>query len=175
MILNNYWELRRLQQTNYLHHSSSDVVRSSSMKNTSGGTITFMTGNWNNSSYTEEVSRNWDLITNTSFKIGSSDAEGSASDYTLISEISSGVTISNIAWNISTSSGENRKVISFNVGCSANDGFTIKEVGICKEICTRLSGSMQYETVMLARVILDSPVVLANGESATITIRWVES
>lgn len=174
MILNNYWELRRLQQTNYLRHSPSDVVLSSSMKNTSGETITFMTGDWNDNSNIAGVSKNWDLTSNTSFKIGSSDAEGGASDYTLTSEISSGVTISNIAWNISTSGGEIRKVISFNVACSANDGFTIKEVGICKDICTGLYGSLQYATVMLVRTILDSPVTLANGESATITIEWVE-
>ena len=174
MILNNYWELRRLQQTVYLKHSSSDVVLSSSLVNVSGDGITFMSGDWNEGSHVEGVAKNWDLTSNTSFKVGSSDAEGGASDYTLTSEISSGVAISDISWNISTSGGEIRKVISFNVACSANDGFTIKEVGICKEICTRLSGSLQYATVMLVRTILDSPVTLANGESATITIEWVE-
>lgn len=173
MILNNYRELRRLQQTNYLHHSSGDTLNSS-MKDTSGDGITFYIYDFNDAGNVQNVSKNWDLTSNTSFKVGSSDSEGSASDYALTSEISSGVTISNIAWNISTSGGEIRKVISFNVTCSANDGFTIKEVGICKDICTRLHGSLQYATVMLVRTILDSPVTLANGESATITIEWVE-
>lgn len=173
MILNNYWELRRLQQTNYLHHGSIDRL-STSMKDTGGNAATFYICDFNDASNVQGVAKNWDLTSNTSFKVGSSDAEGSASDYTLTSEISSGVTISDVAWNISTSGGEIRKVISFNVACSANDGFTIKEVGICKEICTSLYGSLQYATVMLVRTILDSPVTLANGESATITIEWVE-
>lgn len=173
MILNNYWELRRVQQTEFLHHASIDKV-TTTMKDTSGNATTFYTCDFNDASNVNGVAKNWDLISNTSFKVGSSDAEGSASDYTLTSEISSGVTISNIAWNISTSGGEIRKVISFNVACSANDGFTIKEVGICKDICTGLYGSLQYATVMLVRTILDNPVTLANGESATITIEWVE-
>lgn len=173
MILNNYWELRRVQQTEFLHHGSIDTL-ATSMKNTSGNATTFYICDFNDASNVQGVAKNWDLTSNTSFKVGSSDAEGSASDYTLTSEISSGVAISDISWNISMSGGEIRKVISFNVTCSANDGFTIKEVGICKEICTSLYGSLQYATVMLVRTILDSPVTLANGESATITIEWVE-
>lgn len=175
MILNNYLELRRLQQTVYLKHSSMDVVLSSSMVNTSGSGITFMSGDWADSAKTEDVAKNWDLVSNTNFLIGSSDAVGDISDYNLASVISSGFSISNTAWNITTNNGAVKKVISFNVSCSTNDGFTIKEVGICKQICNRLSGSLQYENVMLARVILDSPVTLANGESATITLEWTES
>lgn len=174
MILNNYWELRRLQQTNYLHHSSASAL-ASTMKDTSGNGITFFASDYNDASNVEGVAKNWDLTSNTSFKVGSSDVEGSASDYNLTSIISSGYTISDIAWNISMSGGAINKVISFNVTCSANDGFTIKEVGICKDICTRLLGSLQYATVMLARIILDSPITLTNGESATITLKWIES
>ena len=173
MILNNYWELRRLQQTNYLRHSSMDVVLSSSLKNTSGETITFMTGDWGDSSHTEGAAKNWDLISNTSLKIGASNAEGSVSDYNLIDPISSGFTASTPQWSITSSEGKVQRVISFSVTASTN--ITIKEVGICKEICTRLSGSLQYATVMLARAVLENPITLSAGQGAVIVIEWIEA
>lgn len=174
MILNNYLELRRLQQTEFLHHGSIDTV-TTTMKDTSGNATTFYTCDFNDASNVNGVAKNWDLTSNTSFKVGSSNAEEDASAYELTSPISSGATTSNISWNITMNGGEIHKIVSFNVTCSAHLGFTIREVGLYKNICTRLLGGLQYATVMLARVLLDSPVALANGESATITLEWTES
>lgn len=173
MILNNYLELRKLQQSNYLHHSSMSPLETA-LLDTNGNGITFYAADFNDAGNVQNVSKNWDLISNTSITIGTSDAAGAVSDYNLTSAIVSGFSISDISWNISMNNSKIYKILSFNVRCTSKP-ITIKEVGVCKNICTRLLGSLQYATVMLARVVLDNPVTLANSETATITIRWVES
>lgn len=163
MILNNYWELLKVQQTNTFAQSGTGAA-STNMKDTDGNSVAFA---YQGSS---SVPRNWNMSPDSSIILGSSDADGSVDDYDLTDPISSGVTASSPQWTFATSNGKYQRVVSFSVTASAS--VIIKEVGICKDVYTSYSGNQSK--VMLARAVLSSPISLASGQSAAIVIEWNE-
>jgi len=171
MILNNYWELRRVQQL-YKIEASEQYINTTMKDINNGDTVTFCNGvSTSNGSVYSFISQSFNLTSNVAIRLGDSTEEGSVTDYTLKSPISSGVTVSNINWNISTQN-SSKRILSFNV--TASTDININEVGITKSFPTTYSGSTMKE-VLLVRVILANTVSLQSGESATITIEWDEA
>lgn len=177
MILNNYWELVRLQNT-YPLSADGNATTITSLVNHNGYTnIYFAYGMPNSINYLQYMIPNYTIFGNNIIvRVGSSDEEGSISDYNLKTPLDERYyTIRNLSINNSLeSTGGTKRQITFDVINSASNAVTIKEVGIIKIISTSPgSGSQQY--IMIARVVLDEPLTLAIGETGTITLLWVES
>ena len=99
--------------------------------------------------------------------IGSGTTAPTKSDYNLAQRLLSGYTSSGGTINIV----DNNLIITQSITAN-QDNLTINEIGIR---CSSQSGDTDYSTLenyctLMTRTVLDSPVVLNNGETKTITV-----
>lgn len=164
MILNNYWELLKTQQTTTFSSSGTSVVYTN-MREDDGSAISFAYQG------SADVAKNWNMRENMNVVVGSSDETGRASDYDLRSRLSSGVSVGTPSITYAVGDGKIQKVVTFTVTASAS--ITIKEVGIRKGILLNYSGTIS--NILLARAVLDNPISLSSGQSAVIAVEWIEA
>lgn len=178
MILNNYWELVRLQNT-YPMSADGSAAATTALIDINNHTAQFAYGMQSSLNDLQYLIPNYTIFgNNISIKVGSSTEEGEPSDYSLKSSFDERYySIQNLSINSSVESdGGIKRQITFNVinNNSMVSSVTINEVGIVKTINSAPSSGFNAY-IMIARIILDEPLTLAYGATGVITLLWVES
>lgn len=105
-------------------------------------------------------------------RIGSGTTTPTVGDYTLTSQITSSVSVSSVSsTTYYDDNGNPYAAIIISVANSGDADVTVAEIGSFQNItcATTEGGSTQAYAIMLDHTLLDGPVTIPPGESATIT------
>lgn len=174
MWLNNYIFIKRaaalIVEGVYLGKGNNPVLLDGVVKQIDGTVRTQLHYNISNPLYTHGVLSHLFDTGEASNKfayypvIGCGNTAVDAGDFSLAQRIESGY---NLAANSAVYDPSNNSVkASITIECSAADGLTISEIGIQKQANISNSGLADF---LMYREVLAEPVVLALGETATIT------
>lgn len=174
MILNNYWRWLEgcLKYPIYDEHAQVDT--DVGMKNTSGETAKIMYGS-SGTTRNAYISANREISKDALIKIGIGDGEITENSYNVLDDITD--SLDNVTFNYVSSTSPNgiRRVISISGTNNTGESVTITQVGFGKEINWVSNESYQYNDVLFIITELDNALTVANGDSFTITLEWLES
>lgn len=166
MILNNYINWKAYIEKN-VPYPNSGLYLDLGIYNLSGSKSSLYVA-CGSSSYGNLIS-NWGLKYGLSIRVGSGDTPPEASDSSLASDITSSLSNYNVSYTVGAEDGYMTTVFTVAGTNVSADSITIKEIGITKEPVADVSGA-----VMLIRELLDTPKVVASGETFSLTITWAE-
>lgn len=102
------------------------------------------------------------------FYLGSGDTPPTEADYTLAIPITSGLSVSSSSGGTTTKDDQIVRRYTFAVYNTSEETITVREIGACSKMAY---GSKKYYLTLIERTVLDEPVVLAPGESASFTYK----
>lgn len=177
MILNNYWNL--MAGMAGITPSFDDVVTQQiGVRNmVDGGEINVTTG-WltNFPDVLPTMCQNWNPRANLSAVFGAGTTEPSPTDYRLASDTTANFSNINVTINTSADGASISTVVTISATNTSGSPIEITEVGITKAIESADSGTKPAPTnSLMVRHLLDTPKMVANNESFTLTLEWLES
>lgn len=173
MILNNWWNYKK-GLANSTGFWNSWNYQSPGLYDTSGNTtVMCIDATWN-SSYCTMGHNNFSTRAYMHFAVGDGDTPPTSEDYALDNDITSSfsnVTISSVS---TTATSENTTITYIITGTnSTSDTLTIREIGYVKDIY--YSQSFNTVPVLMAREVLDEPIVVEPNQTFTINFTWTEA
>lgn len=180
MLLNNYWKYLKAINGNAVDNSDY-MIKNLDLVNTSGNTVSELTAMVYRTSHvsgTENYrirSNMSPFFQNISMVVGTGTAAPAGNDYALGNQIRE-IYSYDTGWNAAYSVGANGGVVCTFTGKIKNyssDPITITEVGLKKSLIhIAINGSTTsetYDTILLTRDLLETPITLQEDETATIT------
>ena len=177
MILNNYWNLMAGMAgiTPSFDRTANQQI---GVRNMTNGNEIDVTVGWptNFADVLPTMCQNWNPRANLSAVFGTGTTEPSATDYCLASNTMSNFSNINVTVNTSADGASISTVVTISATNTSGSAITITEVGITKAIEAASSGTepVLIDSLMV-RHLLDTPKTVANNESFTLTLEWLES
>lgn len=177
MILNNYWNLMA-GMAGITPNFSGTVNQQIGVRNMVDGSQIGVTVGWptNFPDVLPTMCQNWNPRANLSAVFGAGTTEPSATDYRLASDTTANFSNIDVTVNTSADGASISTVVTISATNTSGDSITITEVGITKAI-ERASGGTESILInsLMVRHLLDTPKTVANNESFTLTLEWLES
>ena len=177
MILNNYWNLMAgmagitpsFDRTANQQIGVCDMVNGSQISVTVGWPTNFP-------GVLPTMCQNWNPRANLSAVFGAGTTEPSATDYCLAYDRTADFSNIDVTVNTSADGASISTVVTISARNTSGGTITITEVGITKAIESASSGTepVLIDSLMV-RHVLDTPKTMADNESFTLTIEWLES
>lgn len=177
MILNNYWNLMA-GMAGITPGFDRTVNQQIGVRNMTNGDEIGVTVGWptNFPGVLSTMCQNWNPRANLSAVFGSGTTEPSATDYQLASDTTANFSNINVTINTSADGASISTVVTISGTNVSGDSITITEVGIAKAIESANGGTEPALTdSLMVRHLLDTPKTVANNESFTLTLEWLES
>lgn len=171
MILNNWWNYKKAINDNIVEWSRLTIV-DTGMISTSGSSCPIVVDMGWQTAWCTIVPANYAPRGLVSFLLGDGTTEPESTDYALDSDITSSFSnISVIESSVATSD-DLTTTFTITGTNSTSQNLTIAEIGYVKSIYyAQTSGTIP---VMMARELLDEPLIVAPDETFTITFVWKE-
>jgi hypothetical protein len=177
MILNNYWNLMAGMAgiTPSFDRTANQQI---GVRNMTNGNEIDVTVGWptNFADVLPTMCQNWNPRANLSAVFGSGTTEPSATDYCLEDDWTASFSNVDVTVNTSADSASISTVVTISARNTSGRTITITEVGITKAIEMASSGTepVLIDSLMV-RHLLDTPKTVADNESFTLTLEWLES
>ena len=176
MILNNYWNLMAGMAgiTPSFDRTTNQRIGVFDM---SGSEIDVTVG-WptNFAGVLPTMCQNWNPRANLSAVFGSGTTEPSPTDYCLAGDWTASFSNVDVTVNTSADGASISTVVTISARNTSGRTITITEVGITKAIESASSGTEPVQTnSLMVRHLLDTPKTVADNESFTLTLEWLES
>lgn len=177
MILNNYWNLMA-GMAGITPNFDRDVNQQIGVRDMINGSEIGVTVGWLTQfpAVLPTMCQNWNPRANLSAVFGSGTTEPSATDYRLASDTTANFSNINVTTNTSADGASISTVVTISATNTSGSAITITEVGITKSIESANNGNEPVPTnSLMVRHLLDTPKTVANNESFTLTLEWLES
>ena len=177
MILNNYWNLMA-GMASITPSFDRAVNQQIGVRNMTNGNEIAVTVGWlaQFPAVLPTMCQNWNPRANLSAVFGAGTTEPSPTDYRLASDVTANFSNINVTVNTSADGASISTVVTISATNTSGSPIEITEVGITKAIEMADNGNepVLIDSLMV-RHLLDTPKTVANNESFTLTLEWLES